>query len=157
MAVITKSNLLNQLPNLNKLKDAIRKIEFKVCFDMFMTDTAKECDLFIPTTSTLESEDLLFSSMMNPYLIFNEKLIEPKEELMDEYYFFREIARRLELKDYPMVEKREYLNEVIEPLKNIIKKYDLDKIRDDYITIHKSIAWEDKKFLTTSGKIEINT
>ena len=30
MAVITKSNLLNQLPNLNKLKDAFRKIEFKV-------------------------------------------------------------------------------------------------------------------------------
>ena len=41
MAVITKSNLLNQLPNLNKLKDAFRKIEFKVCIDMFMTDTAE--------------------------------------------------------------------------------------------------------------------
>ena len=33
-----------------------------------MTDTAKECDLFIPTTSTLESEDILYSSMMNPYI-----------------------------------------------------------------------------------------
>ena len=43
---------------------------------MFMTDTAKECDLFIPTTNTLESEDLLFSSMMNPYLVYNEKLVD---------------------------------------------------------------------------------
>ena len=156
MAVITKSNLLNQLPNLNKLKDAFRKIEFKVCIDMFMTDTAEECDLFIPATSTLESEDLLFSSMTNPYLIFNEKLIEPLEELMDEYYFFREIARRLELKGYPMVEKKEYLNEVIKPLKSISDEIDLEYIKNNYFTPHKNIAWEDKKFLTKSGKIEFN-
>ena len=156
MAVITKSNLLNQLPNLNKLKDAFRKIEFKVCIDMFMTDTAEECDLFIPASSTLESEDLLFSSMTNPYIIFNEKLIEPAEELMDEYYFFREIAKRLELKGYPMVEKKEYLNEVIKPLKSIHKEIDLEYIKNNYFTPHKNVAWEDKKFLTKSGKIEFN-
>ena len=46
MAVITKSNLLNQLPNLNKLKYSMNNIEFKICFDMFMTDTANMCDLF---------------------------------------------------------------------------------------------------------------
>ena len=156
MSVITKSNLLNQLPNLNKLKNAFRKIEFKVCIDMFMTDTAEECDLFIPASSTLESEDLLFSSMTNPYLIFNEKLIEPAEELMDEYYFFREIARRLELKGYPMVEKKEYLNEVIKPLKRIHKEIDLQYIKNNYFTPHKNVAWEDKKFLTKSGKIEFS-
>ena len=101
MAIITKSNILNQLANLNKLKESLSKVEFKVCFDMFMTDTAKECDLFIPTTSTLESEDLLFSSMMNPYLVYNEKLVESKEKLMDEYYFFMELAKKLEIEDYP--------------------------------------------------------
>ena len=109
MAVITKSNLLNQLPDLNKLKQSFSKIEFKVCFDMFMTDTAKECDLFIPSTSTLESEDILFSSMMNPYIIYNEKVIEPKYKLMDEYYFFREVAKKLNIVDYPVVSKRDTL------------------------------------------------
>lgn len=79
MSVITKSNLLNQLANLNNLNDAFSKVEFKVCFDMFMTDTAKECDLFIPTTSTLESEDLIYSSMTSPYIIYNEKAVEPKK------------------------------------------------------------------------------
>lgn len=156
MAVITKSNLLNQLPNINKLKNSLEKVEFKVCFDMFMTDTAKVCDMFIPTTTTLESEDIIFSSMMNPYIIFNEKIMEPKEKLMDEYYFFRELAKRMKLKNYPLVSKREYLTKVIEPLKKYYKDISLDKIRDEYITIHKSVAWEDKKFLTPSGKIEIS-
>ena len=118
MAIVTKSNILNQLPNLNKLKKSLSKVEFKVCFDMFMTDTAKECDLFIPVTSQLESEDLLFSSMMNPYLIYNEKAIEPREEVMDEYYFFMELAKKLEIKDYPYIIKREYLEKVISPLKS---------------------------------------
>lgn len=155
MAIITKSNLVNQLANLNKLKESLSKVEFKVCFDMFMTDTAKECDLFIPTTNTLESEDLLFSSMMNPYLVYNEKLIYIDEELMDEYYFFMELAKRLNINEYPFVEKKAYLEKVIKPLNDKFKNISLDYIKNNYITIHNSIAWEDKKFLTNSGKFEI--
>ena len=156
MAVITKSNLLNQLPDLNNLKKAFSKIEFKVCFDIFMTDTAQVCDLFIPTTSSLESEDLLFSSMMNPYIIYNEKIIEPKNKFMDEYYFFRELAKKLNLIDYPNVSKKEYLNKVIAPLKEYYKDISLDKIKNSYITLQDSIPWSDNKFLTSSGKFEID-
>ncbi|MBS4958258.1 MAG: molybdopterin-dependent oxidoreductase [Clostridium sp.] len=155
MAIITKSNILNQLANLNKLKESLSKVEFKVCFDMFMTDTAKECDLFIPTTNTLESEDLLFSSMMNPYLVYNEKLIDIDEKLMDEYYFFMELAKRLNINEYPFVEKKAYLEKVIEPLNDKFKNISLDYIKNNYITIHNSIAWENKRFLTNSGKFEI--
>ncbi|WP_024614093.1 molybdopterin-dependent oxidoreductase [Clostridium sp. Ade.TY] len=156
MAVIVKSNLLNQLPNLNGLNSAIDKIEFKVCFDMFMTDTAKKCDLFIPTTSTLESEDLLYSSMTNPYIIYNEKVVEPLDKRMDEYEFFKELAKRLEMKDYPFISKREYIEKIIEPLNEYIEDISLEKIKENYITIHDSVAWRDKRFLTKSGKFEIN-
>ena len=155
MAVITKSNLVNQLPNVNKLKKSLSKIDFKVCCDMFMTDTAKVCDLLIPTSSQLESEDLLFSSMMNPYLIYNEKLIEPREKLMDEYYFFMELAKEMNLNDYPYVEKTDYLEKVIEPLKHINSNINLEFIKSNYLTLHKNIAWEDKKFMTKSRKFEI--
>lgn len=156
MAVICKSNLLNQLPNLNKLEESFSKIEFKVCFDMFMTDTAKKCDLFIPTTSTLESEDLLFSSMTNPYIIYNEKAVEPKNKYMDEYYFFRELAKIMNIENYPIISKREYLEKIIEPLKDHFGNISLNKIKEEYLTIHKPVPWEDKKFLTLSGKFEIS-
>lgn len=155
MAIITKSNLLNQLANLNELKDAFSKVEFKVCFDMFMTDTAKECDLFIPTTSTLESEDLIYSSMTNPYIIYNEKLVEPKERLMDEYEFYKELAKLLNIKEYPYVDKYEYLEKVIEPLKKYNEKLSIEYLKNNHFTIHNKVAWEDKNFETTSGKFEI--
>lgn len=155
MAVITKSNLINQFPNINKLKESLSQVEFKVCFDMFMTDTAKECDLFIPATSQLESEDLLFSSMMNPYLTYNEKVIEPKEWLMDEYSFFMELAKKLDMRDYPYVTKREYLEKVIEPLKSSNIDINLEYLKNNYFTLHEDIAWKDRKFKNKSGKFEL--
>ncbi|MBE6052572.1 MAG: molybdopterin oxidoreductase [Clostridium sartagoforme] len=155
MAVVTKANLLNQLANLNELKDAFSKIEFKVCFDMFMTDTANECDLFIPTTSTLESEDLIYSSMTNPYIVYNEKVAEPNEKLMDEYEFFKELAKILSIEKYPCIDKKEYLKNVIEPLKKYNNKISLDYLKNNYFTAHRQVAWEDKKFETKSGKFEI--
>lgn len=155
MAIITKSNLLNQLANINNLKRALSKVEFKVCFDMFITDTVKECDLFIPVTSQLESEDLLFSSMMNQYLVYNEKILEPQEKLMDEYYFFMEVAKRLKMSNYPIVTKKEYLEKVIYPLKNINSDISLEYLKNNYFTLHKDVAWSDKNFVNESGKFEI--
>ena len=151
---VTKANPLNQWPNLNSFKEAFKNIEFKVCIDMFMTDTAKECDLFIPCTNTLETEDLLYSSMSNPYIIYSEKCIEPKNILMDEYYFFMKLAKKMNIANYPYVNKRDYLQKIVAPLNKF--GVNLDAVRDGYITMQEGpIAWEDLKFETPSGKIEI--
>ena len=152
--VVTKSNLLNQLPNLNKLKDAFSKIEFKVCFDLFMTDTAQMCDLFIPTSTTLESEDLIYSSMCNPYLTYNECAVEPRHKLMDEYYFFMELAKKMNINDYPFVTKEEYLTEVIKPLDKYYKNISLEYIKNNYINIQDDVAWSNKIFETVTKKYE---
>ena len=153
--VIANSNLMNQLPNLNRLNSTLDKVEFKVCFDMFMTDTASKCDLFIPCTNTLESEDMVFSSMTNPYLIYNEKIIEPREKLMDEYYFFRELAKRMNLKGYPLLSKKEYLSKVIAPLMRYNKDINLDYLKNNPFTVYDDVAWENKSFKTPSGKFEL--
>ena len=146
---------MNQLPDLNSLEESLKSIDFKVCFDQFLTDTVQICDLFIPATTVLESEDLIFSSMTNPYITYIEKAVEPKNSLMDEYYFFMKLAEKLNIQHYPRVSKKEYLTNVIEPLKEIVPQISLEYIRDNYITIHESIPWMDKNFMTQSGKFEI--
>lgn len=73
---------------------------------------------------------------------------------MDEYYFFMELARKMDMKHYPYVSKEEYLSEIIKPLKN--KGITLEKIKNEYVNIQESsIAWEDLIFKTPSKKIEI--
>lgn len=157
VAIITKSNLLNQLPHLAALKASFEAIPFKVCFDHFMTDTAKACDLFIPTTTSFESEDLLFSSMTNPYLIYNEKILEPAHELMDEYAFFKALAAKLSIKTYPQVDKKIYISQVLAPLKALHPQLSLDYLKDHYFTLQKGIPWADGQFETPSGKFELIT
>ena len=148
---ISKANPLTQLPNLNQTLKTFNSIPFKVCFDMFMTDTAEHSDLIIPVTNTLETEDILYSSMLMPSLMYNHKVIDPLNKLMDEYEFFKKLALKLNMTNYPQVSKEEYLNNVLLPLNITVE--DL-KLKD--INIQKGyIAWEDKKFKTPSGKIEI--
>ncbi|MGL5416820.1 MAG: molybdopterin-dependent oxidoreductase [Clostridium sp.] len=151
MLFITKSNILNQLPNINKLKESFKKVDFKVCFDIYMTDTAKECDLFIPSTITLESEDLLFSSMTNPYLICKEEVIEPMNPLMDEYNFYNELAKRLKIENYPIdIKKKEYLNKVLEPLNVTV-----NTVKNEYITKEIKVPFKENEEKFSIGSFEI--
>ena len=156
MAVIIKSNLLNQLPDLKNLEKSLEEVDFKVCFDQFLTDTAEICDLFIPTTTVLESEDLLFSSMTNPYLTYIEKAVEPRHKLMDEYEFFKALAGKLNMMEYPRVSKQEYLSKVIEPLEEYNSEISLEYLKNNYFTVHQAVPWADKLFATESGKFEIH-
>ncbi|WP_099192469.1 molybdopterin-dependent oxidoreductase [Tepidibacter mesophilus] len=151
---VTKANPLCRWPNLNKNIKAFSEIEFKVCIDMFMTDTSKYCDLFIPCTNTLESEDILYSSMCNPYIIYNEKVVDPKHILMDEYYFFMELSKKMNIRDYPLVSKEEYLKEIVKPLSKW--NIEIEDIKKGYVNMaFDKVAWSDKIFKTPSEKIEI--
>ncbi len=151
MIMVSKSNPLNQYPNLNNSIETFNKIEFKVCIDMFLTDTAKYCDLVLPASSSLESEDIIYSSMHSPYLFYNEIVVEPEDQLMDEYYFFRELAMKMELKEYPNVDKVEYLNEVLKPIGETI-----DTLKKKQVNLSKDeVAWRDMKFKTPSKKVEV--
>ena len=118
---------------------------------MFLTDTAKNSDLIIPVTNTLESEDIIYSSMLMPSLMYNEKVVDPLDYRMEEFEFFKELAKVLDLKEYPQVSKTEYLNKVLAPLNTTV-----ESLKKEDLNIEKGyIAWEDKQFKTPSGKIEI--
>lgn len=151
---VSIANPLAQLPDLNRMMEAFEKIEFKVCIDMFLTDTANACDLFLPCTSPLESEDLVYSSMNNPYLIYNEKVIEPENPLLDEYNFFQALAVKMGMTAYPTVSKHVYLEKILGSLKGM--DLTLDDIKNKYITVQdQPVAWHDYCFKTPSGKIEL--
>lgn len=148
---ISKCNPLNQYPNLNESIAAFERIEFKVCIDGFMTDTAKHCDLVIPSTNTLESEDIIYSSMHSPYLLYNERIVEPEDDLMDEYFFFQKLAMEMGMDEYPQVDKRTYIGRILEPVGLTI-----EDLRSKSINLSRGeVAWEDMAFPTPSGKVEI--
>jgi anaerobic selenocysteine-containing dehydrogenase len=72
--MIANANPLRQSPDILSIKSAMSKIPFKVCSDLFMTETAKICDLVLPVSSFLEDEDWI-GSYWHSYLVRSEKVI----------------------------------------------------------------------------------
>jgi anaerobic selenocysteine-containing dehydrogenase len=72
--MIANANPVRQSPDISNTKSAFLKIPFKVCSDLFMTDTAQMCDLVLPASSFLEDEDWL-GSYWHSYLVRSEKVI----------------------------------------------------------------------------------
>ena len=152
---VTKSNPLVQGPDLERTIRAFEKIEYKVVFDMFMTDTAKQADLVIPCTHVMEEEDLLLSSMFTPYLNYSQKVVEPRDGIIGEYEFFRALAKKMNLNQYPDIEKDEFLRRAVKPLEEAFHTT-FESLKESFFTIpNREIAWEERVFATPSGKYEL--
>ncbi len=63
LLILHEANPVYALPNPAGVKDALKKIPFKVAFTPFLDETAAECDLVLPTGMGLERID----DVCNPY------------------------------------------------------------------------------------------
>lgn len=152
---VTKANPLVQVPNIPRTMEAFTKVDFKVVIDMFMTDTARLADVVLPCTSIMEEEDIIYSSMFSPYASYSSKVVEPPEGIIGEYEFFRRLARKMELEEYPDINQVEFLERAIQPLKDKFG-ITLNELKHTYFSIPgREIPWQDGRFQTSSGKFEL--
>ena len=89
----TGGNYLSQGSDIRKNMEAFRKVEFAVCQDMFLTPTARFCDVVLPATSFLERDDIIFSPIN--YLFFSNKVIDALYGSRHDYDIFCDLADRL--------------------------------------------------------------
>lgn len=137
----------------------LEKVEFLAVMDLFMTETAKHADLFLPAASFLERLELVdyYSVIFGiPYMILRKKVIEPLGEAKSDVEFWLELARKMGYKEYfPWKSVEELLDFVLEPT-----GYSVSDLTDKY----PSGVWagevrygeyKDKGFRTPSGRVEL--
>lgn len=154
MAVVTRSNPLQQQPNSFLWNEVWSKIPFKVTLDMVMSETARRSDLVLPVTTIFEEEDLIVTSW-NPMLQLTEKIIEPQGETKPELEIFTALAQRLGIGQQFRLTSSEWIAEIISPLKGYgitLEALRQGPVRAPYIA---QVAWESLDFTTPSGKIEL--
>ena len=157
-AFVASGNPLVQSPDLSTTVAQFSKIEFKVVFDHFMTDTAARADIVLPAASVFEQEDIFTTSMYSHVLNFSQKAIDPPETILPEFEFYLKLSKRMGL-DLGFNSSSQYLHQCLGPLLaetgvSCDKKF--SGLESQYIRIRAhDIAWADKQFLTPSGKIEI--
>ncbi|MDZ7580341.1 MAG: molybdopterin-dependent oxidoreductase [Deltaproteobacteria bacterium] len=152
---VSKANPLVQGPDINRTAAAFAAIDFKVVIDLFMTDTARHADLVLPCTSVLEEEDVVYSGMFSPYVNYCGRAVYPPAGVMGEYDIFSALADRLGLAAYPRHGRRKFLEETIAPLTEACGMTLAGLKQAPFSLPDHAVAWQDGKFATPSGKIEL--
>ncbi|MFZ4407646.1 MAG: molybdopterin guanine dinucleotide-containing S/N-oxide reductase [Paracraurococcus sp.] len=80
--------------DLNRLREAFRRVETLVVHEQAWTATARHADIVLPVTLTLEREDI-GSSQTDPLMVAMHQLAEPYGEARDDYAIFTALAARL--------------------------------------------------------------
>jgi anaerobic dimethyl sulfoxide reductase subunit A len=88
------SNLLNQGADIRKSMAAFRALEFAVSHEVFLTPTARFCDVIFPTATAFEKEDIGIPWSGN-FLCYKPQILPPAGHARADYDTLRDLADRL--------------------------------------------------------------
>ena len=89
------SDWFNQLTNINKEIQAIKKLELVVCMDSTITPSGLYADVLFPIATHFERHDVALPWYKGHYYIHRPKVIEPMGESKTDFQVFTELAYRL--------------------------------------------------------------
>ena len=103
------TNVVSNQTDQNKTLELMNAIEFIVIQDMTMNDTALYADILLPACHWFETEDLRVRYYCNPYLLWNEKAVEPLYESKPDFEIYKLIAEAMGYGDFFQFTADEYL------------------------------------------------
>ncbi|MFH1651966.1 MAG: molybdopterin-dependent oxidoreductase [Chloroflexota bacterium] len=159
LLVIANANYPNQTPNINKAIKGLKKLEFIVAVEQFLTPAALWADIVLPTCTFLERNDFT-ESEGGLFFGYQRQAIEPRGECLTQLQIAVKLAEKLGLDEFKDTNEEEILREIVGG--SIIPDY--AKFREEaiYRLPESHIAFRDEAadparhpFPTPSGKIEI--
>ncbi|MFC2013924.1 molybdopterin-dependent oxidoreductase [Chloroflexota bacterium] len=145
------NNPLLCLPNSRDVYQALKRVEFSVVIELFMTPTAEQADIVLPAATWLEKDEV--SDLANVITARN-KVIEPVGECWDEMKITFEILKKMGIKFslIPVESPEEYndfrLNKLGITFDDLKKKHTITGTREYR-------KYEKHGFRTPSGKVEL--
>ncbi|MCX7695882.1 MAG: molybdopterin-dependent oxidoreductase [Caloramator sp.] len=154
--MIHSANPVRSNPDSKRLVEALKNLDFLVCIDNVISETAKYADIILPAAATFEYYDVL-RSYWHPYIMLNEKIVEPMGDSMHESKIYRELAKRMGLNEEKIPENNlEFIESVLKYSKINATIEDLRKgpyLTEDY----SEVVYKDRVFKTPSGRIEFKS
>ena len=132
-------------------REALRKLQFMVHADLFMTPTAKYADIFLPVNSPWEREALCTDFKVDQkavgHMQFRQKVIEPLGESRSDAWITFELAKRLGFSE------KFWNGNIEEAYREILKPsgIDLDTLKNSPQGINANLETTHKKYTDTGG------
>ncbi|EAK0805039.1 molybdopterin guanine dinucleotide-containing S/N-oxide reductase [Campylobacter lari] len=93
---VVGASVLGHHPDTNELIKALRTLDTLIVHEPWWTPMAKMADIVLPSTTTLERDDISFGgSYSQDYVYAMKKVIEPYFESRNDYDIFEELAKRI--------------------------------------------------------------
>jgi len=161
MIWVERGNPVTQNPETETVLKAFRQLDFRVVIDQFLTDTAREADIILPAKTMFEQTDVI-NAYWHDYIQIKQKVIEPLGEVKPETEVYYLLAQRLGMTKEEINGKipgpsdeeiEQYLEQKLEPFPEL--SLELLKQGPVHAPGCCGIAYEDLRFKTESGKIEL--
>jgi len=144
------------LPDTTRVQQAMRKLDFMVTVDLFMTDTAKLSDIVLPACTHLEKGGIGYVYGVNtciPYAMLRKKVVEPVGEAWPDWKIWSELGRRMGYAEqFPWNTEEEVLDFFLKP--SGLTREQLEKDHPEG-TFYVEKKYAQGGYRTPSGKIEI--
>lgn len=156
MVWVTAANPVAMLPESNTVKQALESREFTVVVDSFLTDSAECADVFLPTTTMLEEDDLI-GAYGHHWLVESRPVIQPPAGVKSDYEIVRKLAPRVglaeEFSDDVESWKRRLLSRVAD------RGASLDDLRNGAVRnpLAAKVVFSERKFGTRTGRVNLIT
>ena len=134
------SDWFNQLTNINKEIQAVKKLELVVCMDSTITPSGLWADVLLPIATHFERQDVALPWYKGHYYIHRPKVIEPLGEAKTDFQVFTELAFRLGFGEkYNPRAKRDYFQNPDATDEEYLRQWWVDKVQK-----HQGVAmpWE---------------
>ena len=145
-------------PGSDHMLESLKKLDFLVDLDLFMTDTAKYADIVLPVCSSFERSE--FKMYRNRYAIMTQPVIPPLWESRSDTDVIFDLAKRLVPEDALLAQGYEAcINWMLEPSGvkvEDIKKYPAGGFLEG-VTPPPFRKYEQHGFPTPSGKMEFTS
>jgi anaerobic selenocysteine-containing dehydrogenase len=158
LAWVCGANPATQALNSDLIRRALAQTEYVVVNDIYLTDTAQYAQLFLPTTTFLEEEDLVVTDWWHSYFGYVCPVIPPCGEARSDLEIFQGLAARLGFGAEMAGSPGEWISRLIAPMQSY--GITLERLRAEGWIRHplaQDVPFADRKFYTHSQKFEFLT
>ena len=151
--IVQGSNPVLTWPNTNKVRQAFSRLDLLVVIDLFMTETAKLADIFLPATTLLETRTLKDHSSL---IVMSNKVVEPPGNCLEDWQIWSELGKKMGYTDhFPWRGADELFTYLLEPSGITLNQLEQNPGGMLYGEPDGKEKYIEEGFNTPSGKVEI--
>lgn len=152
---VTAGNPVAMLPESHTTVAALKSREFVVVCDHLLTDTAELADLVLPTTTLLESDDLL-GAYGHHYLAVSRPVVPPPDGVRSDLQIVQGLAERVGLSGVVAGTAREWKQRMMAPKLAphgiTVETLEAGPVRNP---LAMPVLFAERRFATASGRVNL--